>query len=120
MKYCLSGGSWVYEGKKGSGSNAYRGLTGEVEADGSVFLFATRNGGGGTAGGGELVSLVDTTGFGGSIANTTGSFISLATAATDTAFRGAALAPTPEPSTLGLLLASVLGLLGYRVARRQG
>ena len=57
MKYCLSGGSWVSQGKKGSGSNGYRGLSGSVQEDGSVLLYTTRKGGGGASGGGDLVSL---------------------------------------------------------------
>ena len=110
MKYCYSTstGTWVYEGNKGSGSNAYRGLTGEVLGGGSVLLFSTRKGGGGATGGGELVSLDDTTGFNGNIGITSGSFVLLATASNDTAFRGVALAPVsavPEASTLLLFCA---------------
>ncbi len=102
MKYCYSAstGAWVYEGNKGSGSNGYRGLTGEVLSNGSVMLFSTRNGGGGAAGGGQLVSIDDASGFDNT---TTGSFTLLATASNDTAFRGVALAPVsavPEPSAL--------------------
>ena len=121
MKFGLSGGAWVFEGAKGKGSNGYRGLTGVVQGDGSVLLYATRNGGGNATGGGDLVSLVDSTGFGGSLANTTGSFTTLATATTYTAFRGVAFAPVsvPEPSTIALLIAAVFGLLGRRFVRRK-
>jgi hypothetical protein len=115
MKYCLSGSDWVFEGKKGSGNNAYRGLTGSVQNDGSVLLYSTREGGGGATGGGKLVSLLDDTGFGGNIANA-GGFTVRAEAASYTAFRGVAFAPVPEPSTFALLIA---GLVAMLVVRRR-
>jgi len=57
-----------------------------------VTLFAVRKGGTAAAGGGELDSLVDATGFGGTFAATPNL---LATAGANTAFRGVALAPQP-------------------------
>src|SRR5262249_30763021 len=60
----------------------------------TVTLFATRKGGSGAAGGGELVSLVDTSGYNGTFSGTP---TLLATAATNTSFRGVAMAPVPTP-----------------------
>ncbi|MEI9947639.1 MAG: hypothetical protein WDO74_01285 [Pseudomonadota bacterium] len=59
---------------------------------GTVTLYATRKGGGGAAGGGELVSVVDASGYNGAFASTP---TLLVTAAANTAFRGVAFAPSP-------------------------
>lgn len=115
LKYCLIGGVWTAEGTKGNGTNAYRGLTATVDETG-VTLYITRKGGSGAAGGGELVSLLDSSGFG---ATMSGSFVLLATAPTDEAFRGVAMAPTPEPCTLALLLAGGALVLGRRRGRQR-
>ena len=89
LKYSLVNGAWTANGMVGAASDAYRGVTGVVSGN-SVTLYATRKGGSGSTGGGELVSLVDTSGY-------AGSFVAapavLATAAANTVFRGVALAP---------------------------
>ncbi|HTA92471.1 MAG TPA: hypothetical protein VK745_22995 [Polyangiaceae bacterium] len=93
-KYCLVGGlggTWTAEGTIGTASDAYRGLTGIVSGT-TVTLYATRKGGSTATGGGELVSLLDSSGFAGAL---TAAPTLLATAAPNTAFRGVALAPTP-------------------------
>lgn len=113
MKYSLIGGSWQAKGTAGTGSDAYRGLTGIVSG-GNVQLFATAKGGSGATGGGSLVSIFDGSGYGGTLSTTTNV---LATAAANEAFRGIALAPVPEPESYALLLAG-LGMVGF-VARRR-
>ncbi|PPQ36609.1 Predicted extracellular nuclease [Rhodoblastus acidophilus] len=90
LKYSLVNGSWVANGKAGASSDAYRGLTGEVNADGSVSLFATGAGGSGSTGGGKLDLLTDASGYNGAFAATAKT---LATAAANEAFRGVAFAP---------------------------
>jgi len=61
QKFSLVGGSWTANGIAGTGSDAYRGLTAKVSGS-TVTLFATRKGGTGAGGGGELGTLVDNTG----------------------------------------------------------
>src|SRR5262249_37482317 len=63
-KYSLVSGNWISNGTVGAAEDAYRGLTGSVSGS-SVVLFATRKGGSGATGGGELVSLVDSSGYNG-------------------------------------------------------
>lgn len=94
LKYAKVAGTWVARGSVGSASDAYRGLVAAADG-GAVTLYATRKGGSGAAGGGELVRLLDTSGYNGTLA---GSPVVLATAATQTAFRGIAFAPV-RPST---------------------
>jgi len=91
IKYSLVGGTWTSNGAIGTAADAYRGLTG-VAAGSTVALFATRKGGSTATGGGELVQLVDASGFNGALAGSPGL---LASAANNTAFRGVALAPQP-------------------------
>ncbi len=88
-KYSLVAGSWVSNGVIGTATDAYRGLTAVVSGS-AVTLYATRKGGSAAAGGGEFVSLTDASGYNGAF---TGTPTLLATAATNTAFRGIALAP---------------------------
>ena len=88
-KYSLVGGSWTLNGTIGVDADDYRGLTGSVSGS-TVTLFATRKGGSGSTGGGELVTLTDGSGYNGAL---TGTPTVLATAANQTAFRGVALAP---------------------------
>jgi hypothetical protein len=105
LKFALSGGAWTAAGSQGVVGDVYRGLVGLVQG-GDVTLFSTSNGGSGAFGGGELVSITDTSGFGGTM---NGSFNSLAEADLGTAFRGVSFVPvaaTPEPSTLALLCAA--------------
>jgi hypothetical protein len=91
-KYSLVSGSWsTSNGTVGSGSDAYRGITGVV-ANGTVTLYLVRKGGTSATGGGELATISDASGFGGAFSGTP---TLLATAATGTSFRGVALAPTP-------------------------
>jgi hypothetical protein len=89
QKYSLVSGSWVSNGSVGTAADAYRGLTGIVSGT-TVTLYATRKGGSGSTGGGELVSVVDATGYNATI---TAMPTLLATAAINTAFRGVALTP---------------------------
>jgi predicted extracellular nuclease len=89
-KYSLVGGNWMSNGTVGVTADAYRGLTGVVSG-GTVTLYAVRKGGSGATGGGELVSIVDASGYAGTFSS---SATVLATAPANTAFRGVALAPT--------------------------
>jgi hypothetical protein len=88
-KYSLVGGSWTATGVAGNSTDAYRGITG-FTSNGVVTLYSTRNGGSSTAGGGQLVSIVDASGFDGTLSATP---TLLASAATGTSFRGVAFAP---------------------------
>ena len=109
-KFSFDGTIWTARGVVGVSADAYRGLTGTVSGS-SVTLFATRKGGSGLTGGGELVTLTDASG---STGNLTGTPTLLATAATNTAFRGIALTPVPEPTSLGLAAAGMLIVMGRR------
>ena len=90
-KYSLVANSWVATGSVGAAADAYRGLTAIVNA-GSVTIYATRKGGSVAAGGGELVSVVDGSGYNGVFS---ASPTVLVSAVANTAFRGVALAPIP-------------------------
>lgn len=80
-KFTFDGTSWAATGVANSLAQ-YRGLTGSVSG-GNVTLYATR-------GGTELVTLVDSTGYNGTLAATP---TLLATAGANTGFRGVAFAP---------------------------
>ena len=113
-KYALTGGTWVSKGTVGTASDAYRGLTGAVSGN-SVTLFATRKGGSGATGGGELVTIADSSGYN---ATFSGTPTLLATAASNEAFRGVALiSAVPEPESWAMLLAG-LALVGVAKRRR--
>ncbi len=81
-KYSLVSGSWAASGTVGSGTDAYRSLVGVVNGT-SVTLYATGNGI-------KLVTITDSSGYNGTFSGTP---TLLASAATNEAFRGVALAP---------------------------
>ncbi|WP_051236471.1 IPTL-CTERM sorting domain-containing protein [Ottowia thiooxydans] len=81
-KFSLESGSWVAKGTVGAASDAYQGLTATVSGT-TVTLYATR-------GTNQLVSIVDSSGYGGQFVATP---VEIATAGTNQAFRGVALAP---------------------------
>lgn len=116
-KFSLIGGVWTSSGRIGGSTDAYRGLTGYVDSNKIVHLFATRKGGSGATGGGELVAIDDASGFNGSFSSAVPTL--LATAATNEAFRGVAYVPivVPEPAT-GLLLMIGAAGVGLLLARR--
>ncbi len=89
QKFTCIAGSWTATGVVGSGTDSYRGLAGYTAGSATV-LFATRKGGSGSNGGGELVTITDNSGFNGAFGGTP---TVLATAVSKTAFRGVALAP---------------------------
>jgi hypothetical protein len=100
-KYSFDGATWTVNGTNGIAGDAYRGLTG-VQSGTTVTLYAARKGGSGTAGGGEIVSLVDDGTF-------SGVPTVLATAVANTAFRGIALTPaaggtTSQPAITSIVL----------------
>ncbi|MBP7998467.1 MAG: hypothetical protein KA314_04055 [Chloroflexi bacterium] len=97
-KYSLVGGNWTSNGTVGTSADAYRGLT-ALRSGTTVTLYATRRGGAGVSGGGELVRLVDSSGYNGTFSGTP---TILANAATNTAFRGIALAPGIGPTAISL------------------
>ncbi len=99
QKYSLVGGTWVLNGVIGAGADSYRGLVGSATGS-TVVLFSTRKGGSAAAGGGELVNVIDATGYNVAPAATP---TLLATAAANTAFRGVAFAPTVNPLPLNLV-----------------
>jgi len=91
-KYSLVAGSWLLNGTVGSSTDGYKGLAAKVNGT-TVTLMATRVGSNSsTVGGGELVSLVDASGYNGAFSGTP---TLIATAATNStkAFRGVAPAP---------------------------
>jgi len=81
-KFSLKNGKWFSNGATGAGSDAYTGIAGEA-GDGGVRLYATRKGD-------ELVMLVDQSGFDGTISAAP---VLLASAGSNRALRGVALAP---------------------------
>lgn len=81
------------------------GLTGSV-SNGAVQLFATSAS--------KLYSFADSSGANGVLS---GSLVTLASASTNTAFRGLAVTPVPEPGVFVLMLAG-LGVLSLAVNRR--
>ena len=108
-KYSLVGGTWTSNGTIGSGSDDYFGLTAAVSGN-TVTLFATRLKG---TSADEFVTLNDTTGYNGAFSGTP---TILATAATNTAFKGLAFAPVPEPTSLGMI---GIGVLSMALRRRR-
>lgn len=113
-KWTLVNDVWLPGNTIGQDADDYRGLTGYVEGT-TVVLFATRKGGTGANGGGELVKLVDTSGYNGTFS---GEPTLLATAATRTAFRGVVyLNAIPEPNALALSMV-LIGLGGVYGIRR--
>jgi hypothetical protein len=112
-KFSLVSGNWTNNGTVGLASDNYRGVTGFVSGT-TVNLFATRKGGSGATGGGELLSLVDATGYNGAFV---GAPTLLATAASNEAFRGVAYIPVvPEPSSC---LLALMGIAGAAVVARR-
>jgi hypothetical protein len=83
----------------------------------TVNIFATRKGGNGPTGGGELVHITDTGGYNASFSSTEPTV--LATAKEKTAFRGVSLSTVPEPSSATLLGLGFLALLGVRRLARK-
>ena len=103
-KFSLVGGSWAPNGT--IALTAPRGLTGFASGS-TVSLFATNATG--------LSALTDASGYNATIS---GTLTPLATAPTNTAFRGLALAPIPEPGTLLSALLGGAGLLAL-IRRRM-
>ncbi len=90
IKYSKVAGTWTVNGTMASSTDAFRGLTGEATGT-DVTLYATRKGI--TGGQQELVLVRDITGYNAApVAAPV--FTVLATAGTNTAFRGVALAPS--------------------------
>lgn len=91
LKYSLVSGTWTSNGT--IVASGVRFVTGSVQ-NGAVSLFAT-TGGSSATGGGTLYSYTDATGYNGGVSGTA---TALATAATNTAFRGVAFAPGNAPA----------------------
>ncbi|HTF37712.1 MAG TPA: BACON domain-containing carbohydrate-binding protein [Blastocatellia bacterium] len=87
QKYSLVSGSWVSNGSISS-TAGLRGLTGVVNGN-NVTLYVTS--------GSSLFTLTDTTGYNATIS---GSLGSIASAGTNTAFRGIAFAPVPANAAI--------------------
>jgi hypothetical protein len=106
LKFSLVGGTWVANGNLTVTGGGLRGLTGAVEGNGNVDLFATT--------GGAIYSLVDATGYNAALS---GSLNSIATAATNTAFRGIDFAPVAVPEPAAATALAALALVATRRRR---
>jgi uncharacterized repeat protein (TIGR01451 family) len=98
QKFSLVSGSWVSNGTVGTATDAYRGVTAQVTGS-TVTLYATRKGGGGATGGGELVVLADASGYNGAFA---GIPTVISTAANNIAYRGVDLMPVCATAELAV------------------
>lgn len=97
LKYSLVSGSWLSSGKVGVDTDDYRGIAVSVVGT-QVTIYATRSTN-------QLVSLVDSSGYNGTL---TGAPTLIATAAANTFFRGVALAPDAAPTDIALASSSGL------------
>jgi hypothetical protein len=97
QKWSLVAGTWTQNGTVGVDADDYRGLTGSVQST-TVSLFATRKGGSGGAGGGELVSLVDSAGYNANFSSSTPTVV--ATALSQTSLRGVQVVPLASGPTV--------------------
>jgi hypothetical protein len=113
QRWVFNGTTWNLTGTfTNGGANSYRGLTASINGT-TVTLFATTS----TASGNQLVTFQDAlTAAGGTF---DASSVVLATAPTNTVFRGVAFAPVPEPATVLGIAAGALGLGGW-LRRRLG
>lgn len=113
QKWLFASGSWskVWTAVP-VGATGMRGLTGVVTGS-AVDLYGITAVSTGTAAN-DLVSLADT--LSGTIAP---SFTTLATASTNYVFRGVALAPVPEPSTLAVSMLGGVAVAAVVRARRR-
>ena len=103
-KFSLVAGSWVANGSVGVDADDYRGLTATISGS-VVSLYATRKGGSGATGGGELVSLIDASGYNAALS---GAPSVIATATVNSTFRGLAQVPTAAQARPDLI-ASISG-----------
>jgi hypothetical protein len=120
-KYELVSGNWASEGKVGTGANDVTGLTGVLSGT-TVTLYATLLNGDSTSGSAaQLISLVDSSGAGGSLTGTSTTL--LMTAGANKTFAGVAFAPVivaaPEPASVALAVIGFFALVGYGWCRRR-
>jgi hypothetical protein len=119
-KWVYNGSAWtqaytLLDSTLPASAAAYHGVAGELDTStGNAVLFAT------TKDGSTLQQITDPLAATDPGTPATDSYLTLATASTDYFFRGVALAPVPEPSTLALLAAGAIGLLAYAWRRRNG
>jgi hypothetical protein len=103
-KYTFDGTNWNANGSIAGGGGLN--VTGSFNGT-NVNLFITSAT--------SLFAYTDSTGIGGSLTGSLGA--ALATAATDTGFRGIAIAPIPEPSSFVMAGIVVMGAIGFRKRR---
>jgi len=94
-KFSLVDNNWVANGSVGIPADGYAGLCATVNGT-TVTLYATRKLGSVPTGGGELVQVVDTTGYNAAMGSPP--ITLLATASNKMAFRGVTLAPMAAPA----------------------
>ena len=114
QKFSFDGTAWTARGSVGVAADLYRGLIAKKQGS-DVLLYAVRKGGGSATGGGELVTLTDTSGSTGTL---TGTPTLLATAATNTAYRGVAFAPEKPDLQISLERPALLPTDPLPVTRR--
>jgi hypothetical protein len=103
QKWTLSGGTWSLQYTLAvTATSGTRGLAGYVDGSGNAVLFATTT----ETSANKLVTVTD-------LGNTS-SFTTLATAPTNTAFRGVDFVPVPEPTTVAMI-----ALAGFALTRRR-
>lgn len=117
QRWNFDGANWSNSGTitppdgPGTGFVGLRGLTATISGS-AVTLYGTTT----EANGNRLVTIFDTLS---GLSGTFGSFSTLATAPTNTAFRGLAFAPTPIPEPTSLMLVGFGGVaFAYRRMRR--
>jgi hypothetical protein len=94
QRWVFNGTIWNNTGSVAAGTNSLRGVTASVAGD-TVTLFGTTN----EASANRLVTITDVLTAAGGTFNPAG-FTTLGTAPLNTAFRGVAFAPVPEPSSI--------------------
>lgn len=68
-KYSLSSGTWVSNGTIGVASDKYRAVTGKLNTNGHVQLYAIRRNDNSTGASGEVIALTDSTGYNGNFSS---------------------------------------------------